>query len=110
MSVITQNATAISVICTVGFGLVYVSCAIWNAYSNHRRNKISQSSITADILSKLPPELKEQVELHIRENKMQMCSDWLSSRYKIIKEKAEELAEKLRHLPEDETDELDFND
>ena len=41
---------------------------------------------------------------------MQMCSDWLSSRYKIIKEKAEKLAEKLRHLPEDETDELDFND
>lgn len=66
MSVITQNATAISVICTAGFGLIYACCAIWNAYSNHKRNKVSKDAIYQDIIDGMikdgaPVELIKQV-------------------------------------------------
>jgi hypothetical protein len=53
MTVIGNNATAISVIATVGFGLVYASCAIWNAYSNHRRNKISEDKMIDAIVKRM---------------------------------------------------------
>lgn len=39
LTIVTNNATFITVMCTVCFGMVYASCAIWNAYTNHRRIK-----------------------------------------------------------------------
>ena len=53
MGVITQNATAISVLATVGFGLVYASCAIWNAYSNHKRNKVSERKLLDNLIDEM---------------------------------------------------------
>lgn len=53
MNTITENATAISVLCTVGFGAIYVSCAIWNAYSNHKCNHISKDIIIGEIIKRL---------------------------------------------------------
>lgn len=42
MTTIANNATAITVICTIVFGVIYASCAIWNAFSNHKRNKVTE--------------------------------------------------------------------
>jgi len=53
MNTISANATAISVLCTIGFGIIYASCAIWNAYSNHKRNKVSERSIVDSIIKRL---------------------------------------------------------
>lgn len=71
MPVITQNATAISVICTVIFGLIYASCAIWNAYSNHRRNTVNRRKIVEEILSEMeegevPHDVISQVRKSVR--------------------------------------------
>lgn len=53
MGVITQNATAISVLCTVAFGLIYACCAIWNAYSNHKRNKVTKRNILDGLIDEM---------------------------------------------------------
>ena len=58
MGVITENATAISVLATVGFGVIYASCAIWNAYSNHRRNKLNKVVMINDLIDDLISEGK----------------------------------------------------
>ena len=53
MNAINANATAISVIATVGFGVIYASCAIWNAYSNHKRNRVNEEVIIYNIVKRL---------------------------------------------------------
>lgn len=60
MNAITTNATAISVLCTIGFGLVYATCAIWNAYSNHKRNKVSKRAIIDNLIDEMRSEGCEQ--------------------------------------------------
>lgn len=52
LGVISNNATAISVIATVGFGLIYASCAIWNAWSNHKRTNLSERDIIDGIIER----------------------------------------------------------
>ena len=69
MSVISQNATVISVICTVIFGFIYACCAIWNAHSNHKRNKVSEGVILENIIESMikkgdPIDLIKIVESH----------------------------------------------
>lgn len=53
LNTIAANSTAISVLCTIGFGIIYTSCAIWNAYSNHKRNKVSEQTIIDKIIARL---------------------------------------------------------
>ena len=60
MNVITQNATAISVLCTIGFGLVYAGCAIWNSWSNHKRNKVNKRTIIDELVREMKDEGCEQ--------------------------------------------------
>jgi hypothetical protein len=60
MNTITANATAISVLCTIGFGIVYAGCAIWNAYSNHKRNKVSKRAIIDSLIDEMRSEGCEQ--------------------------------------------------
>jgi|LGVE01.1.fsa_nt_gb hypothetical protein len=62
MGVITQNATAISVLCTAGFGLVYVTCAIINTRTNSASNR---RKIIKEILSQLDEETKQKVKSQI---------------------------------------------
>jgi len=50
MGVITQNATAISVIATVGFGVIYASCAIYREYQTYKRDKISKKAMLESII------------------------------------------------------------
>ena len=50
MATVTSNATAITAIATVCFGIIYACCAIWNAYSNHRRNRVNERHITESII------------------------------------------------------------
>lgn len=66
MNTISQNATAISVICTIGFGLIYASCAIWNAYSNHNRNKVSERKMIDKIIKELNDNGDEKAAAAVR--------------------------------------------
>ena len=50
MTTIANNATAITVICTTVFGIIYASCAIWNAYSNYKRNKVTERATVDKML------------------------------------------------------------
>ena len=45
-----QNATALSALATIITGLVFATCAIWNAASNHQRNKVNRRDIVEAVL------------------------------------------------------------
>ena len=63
MDVINANATAISVICTVCFGLVYAFCVVWNAYTHHKKLQKTEENITQKLLTRIKDiELRERVE------------------------------------------------
>ena len=66
MNTLAENATAISVLCTIGFGIIYASCAIWNAYSNHRRNKNAEDLIVKGIIKRLSDEGEESAAEAVR--------------------------------------------
>jgi len=53
LTVVTDHATAISVLSTLCFGIVYVACAVWNAYSNHKRNSVSERVIVDSIIKRM---------------------------------------------------------
>jgi hypothetical protein len=56
MGVITQNATAISVLATIGFGVIYASCAIFREYQTYKRDrvsKVSQKDLIAGLIDEL---------------------------------------------------------
>jgi len=66
MNTISANAMAISVLCTIAFGIIYASCAIWNAYSNHKRNKVSEQSIVDGIIKRLKDNGEEKAADAVR--------------------------------------------
>ena len=51
MSAVAQNATVISLCMTAFFGLIYASCAIWNARSNSKRNQVSERKVYDDVIN-----------------------------------------------------------
>lgn len=63
ITTVTNNATFITVMTTVCFGLIYASCAIWNAYSNHKRNKVNKRNIVEAILDDI--EADDDIEPHV---------------------------------------------
>lgn len=71
MAFITDNATAITVLCTFSFGLVYASCAIWNAWTNHKTQKDNKRGVVEALIddlqdSGLDPSVVDVVVQHLR--------------------------------------------
>ena len=48
---VAQNATVITALTSVITGMVFAGCAIWNALSNHKRNKINKRDIIESIIT-----------------------------------------------------------
>ena len=48
-----QNATALTALATIITGVIFASCAIWNAASNHKRNKVNRRDIVEGVLMDL---------------------------------------------------------
>ncbi|AZU97812.1 hypothetical protein [Vibrio phage LP.2] len=66
LPVITQNATAISVLCTIIFGVIYASCAIWNAYSNHKLKRLNKQAMIDNLIRELNDNGEEDAARAVR--------------------------------------------